>query len=96
VPAESHRLTRRLRSRDWWFLGIVALAVVVGTAVAAVDLAGSATPVKPGCIATIRAGVMGGETYSVCGRRALAFCKLHGGESESLSAECRRVVAIYG
>ncbi len=96
MPAESARLTRRLRSRDWWFLGIVSLALVVGVVIAAVVLADSTETVKPGCIATIRAGIMGGQTYSVCGKGALEFCRIHAGDSQKLTAECNRVEALYG
>jgi hypothetical protein len=96
VPAESARLTRRLRSRDWWFLGLVAAALAVGVAAAAIYVAGSKENVKPGCIATIRAGIMGGQTYSVCGKKALAFCRFHAGDTKGLTAECSRVVALFG
>lgn len=96
MPAESARLTRRLRPTDWWFLGLVAVALVAGIVVAAVYVAGSKETVKPGCIATIRAGVMGGQTYSVCGKQALSFCRLHASDSQDLTAECARVMALFG
>jgi hypothetical protein len=96
VPAESARLTRRLRPRDWWFLGLVSVALAAGVVAAAIYVAGSKEKVKPGCIATIRAGIMGGQTYSVCGSKALAFCRLHAGDSTALTAECARVVALFG
>ncbi len=96
MPAESARLTRRLRPRDWWFLGLVSLALAVGVVAAAIYVAGSKEKVKPGCIATIRAGIMGGQTYSVCGKPALAFCRLHAGDSKDLTAECARVVERFG
>ncbi len=96
MPAESARLTRRLRSRDWWFLGLISLALAAGLVAAAIYVAGSKEKVKPGCIATIRAGIMGGQTYSVCGRKALEFCRLHAGDTTALTAECARVVALFG
>ncbi len=96
MPAESARLTWRLRPRDWWFIGLISLALAAGAVYAAVDLATQSNTVRPGCISTIRAGVMGGETYSVCGFRALAFCKLHAGDSAALTEECGKVVALFG
>ena len=64
VPAESERLRRRVRRRDVWFIGAVALLAVALTPVAVLLSGHHTTP--PGCTTVIRAGFMGGETHVVC------------------------------
>ena len=66
MPAESERLRRRVRRRDVWFIGAVALLAVALTPVA-VLLSGGHDATPQGCTTVIRAGFMGGETHIVCG-----------------------------
>lgn len=66
MPAESERLRRRVRRRDVWFIGAVALLAVALTPVA-ILLNGGHHGAPPGCTTVIRAGFMGGETHVVCG-----------------------------
>jgi hypothetical protein len=65
MPAESERLRRRVRRRDVWFIGAVALLAVALIPVA-VLLSGGRHPPPAGCTTVIRAGFMGGETHLVC------------------------------
>jgi hypothetical protein len=65
VPAESERLQRRVRRRDVWFIGAVALLAAALTPVAVLMSGGHHAP-PAGCKTVIRAGFMGGETHTVC------------------------------
>lgn len=89
MPAESTRLYRRVRRRDRWFVGAVVGAALVCTPVAVV-LAGRDSGPPSGCVTTLRAGFMGGQTTTYCGARAVAICRQEGGSDASLAAACRR------
>lgn len=65
MPAESERLQRRVRRRDVWFIGAVALLAAALTPVAVLMSGGHQAP-PAGCKTVIRAGFMGGETHTVC------------------------------
>ena len=88
MPAESDRLRRRVRPRDRWFVGLVATAVLAGTP-AAVVLAAHGPTRPAGCVTILRAGFMGGQTGTYCGRRAARLCRSEGGFHRALAAECR-------
>ncbi len=92
MPAESARLRRRLSPRDWWFLGLVSLAITAGIVVSVVIATRSST--NPRCVATTRAWVMGAETYTVCGQQAVTFCNKQPQKSTNLAAQCARVEAL--
>jgi hypothetical protein len=66
MPAESERLRRRVRRRDVWFIGAVALLTVALTPVAVVLSERGHHAPRAGCTTVIRAGFMGGETHTVC------------------------------
>jgi hypothetical protein len=90
VPAEAVRLQRRLGARDRWFLILLALAVLVGTAAAlAVDRASSSgANADAGCVSITRASWMGAATFKACGADAVAFCRRSAGGAEEIAAKC--------
>jgi hypothetical protein len=76
LPAEAARFRRRVRTRDLWFIGVVAGGLAVGTPAAILlSDSGSADLRGSGCVATIEAGFMGGQTHRYCGAAAVAFCR---------------------
>ena len=89
MPAESSRLFRQVRPRDRWFVGVVA-AATVAIAPVAVLVTGHGPTRPAGCVTTLRAGFMGGQTGTYCGARAAAVCLQEGGGDSSLAAECRQ------
>lgn len=68
MPVESARLRRRLDGRDRRFVGIVAVAVVLGTP-AGIVLAGRDSRPPPGCVRKLERGFMGGQTVTTCRTR---------------------------
>jgi hypothetical protein len=90
MPAEVIRLQRRLGARDRWFLILLTLAVLVGTAAAlAVDRASSSdASADAGCVSVTRASWMGAATFKACGADAVAFCRRSGGGDEEITAKC--------
>lgn len=89
MPAESERLRRRLGSRDWMFLGIVAAAIA---AAAAIGLLVSARGGGAGarCVVYSHPNFTGGATYSYCGPAARVFCR-SSGRPASVLVQCRRL-----
>jgi len=66
VPAEAHRLRRRLGRRDRLALAALACAVAAATGGSvALDVGGSSPP-RAGCVTRAAAGVMGGGTWRIC------------------------------
>jgi hypothetical protein len=89
MPAESIRLHRQVRPRDRWFVGVVVAATLAVTPVAVI--ATEHGPSRPaGCVTTLRAGFMGGQTGTFCGAKAAAVCRREGASDASLAAECRQ------
>jgi hypothetical protein len=81
LPTESARLRRRVRPRDLWFIGVVSGS-------------GSTDPRSSGggCVSTIEAGFMGGQTHRYCGAAAVTFCRRTLRESRAPD-ECEAVLA---
>ena len=92
MPAESKRLFHRIGARDRRFLALAASAVVIGTP-AAVVLGGTSSGADPNCVTTIRAGFMGGQTYTYCGAKGVAFCHSSASADEGVAAKCERLLA---
>jgi len=90
VPAESNRLSRRLRPRDRVFLAVIACAVVVLVPIGVLVADHSHTP-SGHCVTELRASIMGGATFKFCGAKADAECMRTGATSASLAAQCRRI-----
>ena len=90
MPAEAIRLQRRLGARDRWFLIVLAVAVLLGTAAAlAVDRASSSDAnADAGCVSITRASWMGAATFKACGADAVAFCRRSAGGDEEIAAKC--------
>ena len=89
MPAESKRLHRRVRSRDRWFVGLVVASTAIGTPLAVV-LGSHGSSLRPGCVATLRQGFMGGQTTTYCSRQAVQVCRREAAGDASLAALCRR------
>jgi len=90
MPAESSRLRRRVAHRDRRLI-----AAAVGLALAAVPAAavvggGRASSPSIRCVSTMRAGFVGGATYTYCGDRAAAVCNAEAKGDASLATACRR------
>jgi hypothetical protein len=91
MPAEAIRLQRRLGARDRWFIALLALAVVIGSASAlVVSHERDASRADARCIEFIRASWMGGATFTYCGDEAAAFCRQAGSSEAEIAAECKR------
>jgi hypothetical protein len=90
VPAEVIRLQRRLGARDRWFLGLLALAVLIGTA-AALAVGRYSSPgasADAGCVSIMRASWMGAATFKACGADAATFCRRSAAGDEEIAAKC--------
>jgi hypothetical protein len=96
VPAEAHRLQRRIGDRDRRFFAALACAAAIGTgggaAVVAVHDGGS--PAGQRCVSRDAAGVLGGGTWRFCGAQASAYCKAHAQEDTDLSAQCEKLRGV--
>jgi hypothetical protein len=90
MPAEVIRLQRRLCARDRWFLALLALAVLVGTAAALAvgRYSSSDASADAGCVSITRASWMGAATFKTCGADAAAFCRRSAGGDEEVAAKC--------
>jgi hypothetical protein len=91
VPAEVIRLQRRLGTRDRWFIGLLLVAMVVGTA-AALALGRSGSPdasANDGCVSITRASWMGAATYRACGSTAVTFCRRSAAGDKEIAEQCR-------
>jgi hypothetical protein len=89
MPAESTRLSRRVRGRDRAFVALVAGAALVGTPVAIV-LSGRSSDPPAGCVSVLRPGFMGGQTTTWCGKQAVSICRDVGASDAELGKACRR------
>jgi hypothetical protein len=45
---------------------------------------------RSGCVSTLEAGFMGGQTATYCGKQATAVCLGRASEDRTLAASCRR------
>jgi hypothetical protein len=91
VPAEATRLQRRIGARDRWFLALLAVAALIGTASALVFGQRSADPsAEARCVAIIRASWMGGATFKYCGADAATFCRRAAGSDKEIASQCER------
>ena len=91
MPAEAIRLQRRLGARDRWFIGLLALAMLIGTASALVishERGSSSDGARS--VEYIRASWMGGATFTYCGDEAAAYCRQAANSDAEIAAECRR------
>jgi hypothetical protein len=90
MPAEAIRLQRRLGARDRWFLTLLVLAVLVGSAVAvAIGRSGSSdASADAGCVSIMRASWMGGATFKACGANAVSFCRQSARGDKEINAKC--------
>jgi hypothetical protein len=90
MPAEVIRLQRRLGTRDRWFLGLLALAVLIGTAAALAvgRYSSSDAGADAGCVSITRASWMGAATFKACGADAVAFCRRSAAGDEQIAAKC--------
>jgi hypothetical protein len=91
VPAEAHRLQRRVGDRDRWFFVALACAAAIGTGAGAVAVHGGSSRTAQRCVTRDAAGVLGGGTWRFCGEQALAFCRAHASEEPSLAAQCAKL-----
>ena len=91
MPAEAIRLQRRLGARDRWFLILLAIAVLAGTAAAlAVErFSSSGASADAGCVSVTRASWMGAATFKACGADAAAFCRRSADGDEEIAVKCR-------
>jgi hypothetical protein len=92
VPAESGRFQRRIGVRDRWFLGLLAVGLLlcaVGAFVLMSD--GSSSSADTRCVSTRRPGFMGAATYTYCGRDAVAFCRRSAAGDPRLASQCARL-----
>jgi len=92
VPAEAHRLQRRVGLRDRVFFAALACAAAIGAGVGAIaSTHGSRAHAAQGCVTRDAAGITGGGTWRYCGALAVAFCRVHAAEQRSLAAKCARL-----
>ena len=92
MPAEAHRLQRRVGARDRRFFAALACAAAIGTGIGAVAFShGSDSHTALRCVTRNAAGVMGGGTWRYCGVEAVAFCRAHSTEQRSLAVQCARL-----
>lgn len=90
MPAEAARFTRRIGRRDRRFLAALAGAGAAGAAVGVLFAShGSAAIPRDDCVTLDQAGVMGGGTWRFCGADAIAFCKQHSSDDQTLADRCR-------
>lgn len=90
MPAESARLNRRLSRRDRWFLGLLAAAALVASAVGLAVLGHSQRPAAD-CIEFSHPNFTGGATYRYCGTRALGLCRDSPVLAPALVTQCLRI-----
>jgi hypothetical protein len=92
VPAEAIRLQRRLGARDRWFLALLGLALLVGSAGAfAVGRSSSSgASADAGCVSITRASWMGAATFKACGANAVRFCRQSARGDEEVAAKCEK------
>jgi hypothetical protein len=89
VPAESERFRRRLRGRDWWFLGLVAAVALaaIGVPVLLGHTGGSGS--DAGCVTYSHPNFTGGATYRYCGAQAALFCRgVSAAADPGIAAKC--------
>jgi hypothetical protein len=91
VPAESSRLRRRLGARERLFIAAIACAVVAAVPIGIVVAhQGSGGPPRH-CVTELRASIMGGATFTFCGKAANRECVRAAAKIASLAAQCRRL-----
>jgi hypothetical protein len=91
MPAEVIRLQRRLGARDRWFIGLLLVAMVVGTA-AALALGRSSSSdasANDGCVSVTRASWMGAATFKACGADAATFCRRSAAGDKEIAQKCK-------
>jgi hypothetical protein len=90
MPAEAIRLQRRLGTRDRWFIALLLLAVLLGSAsaVAVSRLSSSDASADAGCVSITRASWMGAATFRACGAEAVTFCRTSARGDEEIAAKC--------
>jgi len=92
VPAEAHRLGRRITRRDGWFIGMLVLVALVAAAAGIVLSApGPSAAARAGCVTTLRASIMGGATTRYCGADAVSACRELAPDDAQLAARCERI-----
>lgn len=91
MPAETERLRRGITGRDRWFLVVLAAAALVGAPSAVLlSASGSTQTTDAGCVATVRASIMGAATTRYCGADAVTACRELARQDEGLAAQCDR------
>ena len=92
MPAESGRLLRRITGRDRWFLGLLAVAALVGTLGAVLLLPhGSPPNTDARCVTMLRASIMGGATYKFCGAKEVVACRKFANGEKATAARCNEL-----
>jgi hypothetical protein len=91
VPAEAQRLERRLGRRDRLIIATILTATGIAVAGALFVHEENPHPSSAHCITYDDAGVMGGGTWHLCGRAAVAFCRRQVGDMTGLADECARL-----
>jgi hypothetical protein len=92
MPAEVARFSRRLGSRDRWFMLIVALATVAVVVGILIDGRESSKPTATRCVGVKSAGFMGGINTEYCGTDATALCRSDAGRKSDLPEQCARLI----
>jgi hypothetical protein len=88
VPAEAHRLQRRVGDRDRRFFAALAGAAAIAAGIGAVAVHGAGSAAAQQCVTRHAAGALGGGTWRFCGAQALAFCRAHASEDRRLARRC--------
>jgi hypothetical protein len=89
MPAESARFHRRLRRRDWWFIGLTTIASIIATvAIIAFSEGGTRPGAGRGCFTLERADFMGASTRTYCGKEAATFCLKAPAGDQEIAAKC--------
>ena len=92
MPVEAHRLRRRITRRDGWFIGLLAVvALVVMAWGIMLSASGPSASARAGCVATLRASIMGGATTRYCGVDAVTACRELAPDDAELAAQCDRI-----
>ena len=93
MPAESHRLTRRLGRRDRWFIALSAAVAVVAVVAILVGTRGSGSSARDGsrCVVVESAGFMGAVHTRYCGTRATRVCRTRASHEDELPAQCAKL-----
>jgi hypothetical protein len=92
MPAEVARFSRRLGSRDRWFMLLVALATTVVIVGILIDGRESSKRTATRCVGVKSAGFMGGILTEYCGAKATALCRSDAGRKDGLPEQCARLV----